>query len=49
MHILNDLAGKRVDEAYQNTSNGFKKATSLEAFRTFIGKYPALTSGRTPS
>ncbi len=46
--FLNELAGKRVDQAYQSASLAYKQANSLEEFRTLVAKYPALTSGSSP-
>jgi hypothetical protein len=43
--FLNDLAADRPDQAYAGTSPAFKQRQTLEQFKDFVGKNPALKRG----
>lgn len=44
---LRSLKNNDFEAAYNETSTEFRKATSLEDFKTFVGQYPILKSYRT--
>jgi hypothetical protein len=47
--FLADIAAGRLDEAYARTSQTFRTATSLEQFKKFVGRFPALTQNTSRS